>query len=96
LNRRLKGLFDLRMMVFSAKLAVTTCAVWVALKLLLGIDNPDSFLYTLAFDLMLPGASALLAFVLCSYLLRIDEFKAMVSLLRYRKAAVSALYGEAK
>jgi len=96
LNGRLKGLFDLRMMGFSAKLAATTGAAWVVLKLLLGIDNPHSFSQTAVFDLMLPGAGALSAFVLCSYLLKIDEFKAIISLLRYRKAAVSTLYEEAK
>ncbi|MCX5637286.1 MAG: polysaccharide biosynthesis C-terminal domain-containing protein [Planctomycetota bacterium] len=96
LNRRLKGLFDVGIMVFSAKLAVTTCAVWLTLKLLLGIHNPDSFYHTAVFDLILPGIGALLVFVLCSHLFRISEFKAALSLLRFRKAAVSTLYGEAK
>lgn len=96
LNRRLKGLFDLRIVDFFAKLAVSTAALCVALKLLIGINNPDSFFYTVLFDLILPAAGAVFAFVLCSYLLRIDEFNGAVSLLRYRRAAVSTLYGEAK
>jgi hypothetical protein len=91
-----RGLFDLGIMIFSAKLAVTTGAVWLALKSLLWIGNPGSFLQVVVFNLMLPGAGALSGFILCSYLLRIDEFKAIVLLLRYRKAAVSTLYGEAK
>ena len=96
LNRRIEGLFDLRILGFSAKLAVTTGAVWVVLKLLLGIDNPPSVFQTAVFDLMLPGAGALSVFVLCSYLLRINEFKEIISLLRYRKAAVNALSEEVK
>jgi putative peptidoglycan lipid II flippase len=96
LNRRLKGLFDPKIIVLFAKLGLTTCAVWLALKLLLGIDNPDSFSQTAVFDLMLPGIGALLAFILCSHLLKIDEFSVAVSLLRSRRAAISALYGEAK
>jgi putative peptidoglycan lipid II flippase len=96
LNKRLKGLFSLQIMSFSFKLAVTTCAVWVSVKLLLGVNNSESLLHTFSCDLMLPGTGALLAFVACSYLLRIDEFRALVSLLKHRKAGVRALYGELK
>ena len=96
LNRRLKRLFCLGMVIFSTKIAVTACTVWMVLNILLRIDNPDSLLYTFTLDLLLPGISALLAFVLCSYLLRINEFSAIVSLLRYRKAAVRSLYGGTK
>jgi len=85
LNKRLKGLFSLQIIAFSYKLAVTTCAVWVSIKLLLDIDNSESLLHTFYCDLMLPGIGALLTFVACSYLLRIDEFKALVSLLKYKK-----------
>ncbi|MHC4647922.1 MAG: hypothetical protein ACYTBJ_20865 [Planctomycetota bacterium] len=84
------------MIGFSLRLAVCTGVVWLVLKLLLGIDNPDSFFYVAVLDLVLPACGALSAFVLCSYVLRIEEFKAAVNLVRYRKAAVSALYGEAK
>lgn len=58
--------------------------------------NSDSFLYTLAFDLILLGISVLLVFIVSSCLLRIDEFKAMVSLQRYRQATVSRLYREGR
>jgi hypothetical protein len=40
--------------------------------------------------------AALIPFILFSYVLRFDEFKAVWSLLRFRRAAVSTLYGEAK
>ncbi|HUT31191.1 MAG TPA: murein biosynthesis integral membrane protein MurJ [Sedimentisphaerales bacterium] len=95
LHRRV-GIFDLRLIGFSAKLAASSAAVWVVLKLLLAIDNPDSFIYTAAYDLMLPAAGALVTFVVLSHVLRFDEFKAVWSLLRFRRAAVGALYGEAK
>jgi putative peptidoglycan lipid II flippase len=96
LNKRLKGLFSLQIMSFSSKLAVTTCAVWVSIKLLLGIDNSESLLHTFSCDLILPGTGALLTFIACSYLLRIDEFRALVSLLKHRKAGVRVLCGEFK
>jgi putative peptidoglycan lipid II flippase len=92
LNKRLAGLFDLNLAGFLAKVAFTTVVVWLALTVLLRIDNADTFLQTAVFDVMLTGTAALLGFVLCSYLLKIDEFKAIISLLRYRKAAVSKLY----
>jgi putative peptidoglycan lipid II flippase len=76
LNKRLRGLFGPGMAIFLVKL---------------GIDNLDSFFHTATFDLILPGLGAMAAFVLCSYLLQIDEFKAVMSLLRYRKAAVRNL-----
>jgi putative peptidoglycan lipid II flippase len=95
LKLRIRRLFDSTIMVFSAKVAITTGAVWLAVRFILGIHNTDSVFHTAILDLMLPVAGGLLAFVLCSHLLRIGEFKAVVSLLRYRKAAVDALYGEA-
>ena len=91
LNKRLKGLFEPGMAIFLVKLAVISSAVWFTLRLLLGIENPDSFLHTAGFDLILPGLGGMAAFVICSYFLRIDEFKAFISLLRYRKAAVNRI-----
>jgi peptidoglycan biosynthesis protein MviN/MurJ (putative lipid II flippase) len=44
----------------------------------------------------LSAAGVLTTFCLFSYMLRFDEFKAVWSLLRFRKAAVSTLYGEPK
>jgi hypothetical protein len=44
----------------------------------------------------LSAAGALITFIPFSYVLRLDEFKAVWSLLRFRRAAVSTLYGEAK
>lgn len=95
LHRRV-GIFDQRLIAFSAKLAASCAAVWVVVRLLLAIDNPDSFLYTAVCDLMLPAAGALVTFVVLSHVLRFDEFRAVWSLLRFRRAAVGALYGEAK
>ena len=95
LHRRV-GIFDPGLIGFSAKLAVSSAAVWVVLKLLLAIDNPDSFLYAAFYDLMLPAAGALVTFVVLSHVLGFEEFKAVWSLLRFRKAAVGDLYGEAK
>ncbi len=96
LNKRLGGLFDSAMAGFLAKLTACTCAVWVVQKALLGIENGDSFLHAAAYDLVLPAVGALSVFALCSHVLRIEEFKAALSLLRYRKPAAGTLYGEAQ
>jgi len=90
------GIFDLGLVGFSAKLAVSGAAVWGVMRLLLAIDNPDSFLYATAWDLVLPAGGALATFILLSHLLRFDEFKAFWSLVRFRKSAVRTLYGGAK
>jgi putative peptidoglycan lipid II flippase len=94
LNKRCAGLFNSETIPFLIKLSATAFTALLVLRFLLGINNPETLLYTFAFDLMLPGIGALLTFVICSYLLRIEEFRVLVSLLRYRKAAVSALYEE--
>jgi putative peptidoglycan lipid II flippase len=94
LNKKLKGLFDLSMLFFSAKLAISSIAAYTALKLLLNVDNPVSLAGLALFDLLLPAAGTLLVFVLCSHLLRISELKSIIALLIYRKAAVSYLYGD--
>ena len=96
LDKRLCGLFDVKIIPFALKIAVTSCMVWLVLKILLGINNSDTFVNTFTFDLLLPSTGALLVFITCSYLLRIDEFKAMISLIRHRKAAVGVLYEEPK
>ena len=96
LHKRLEGLFDRSIIAFGAKLVVIASVVWSVMRLVVAVENSDSFLQTAVFDLVLPGIGALVAFVLCSYALRVEEFKAMVSLVRYRKAAVKALYEETK
>lgn len=96
LSKRFGGLFNLRICIFLFKLGISTCMVWGSLQLLLKIHNHESFLNTLIFDLILPGIGALAAFITCSYLLNIDEFKSAITLLKYRKAAVGALYRETK
>lgn len=94
LNRKLKGVFDLKILFFSAKTFVATAVAYIVLKLLLGIDNSDSFFHTAVFDLVLPAAGTLSAFVLCSHLLNISEFKSLIALFVHRKVAVGHLYGE--
>jgi putative peptidoglycan lipid II flippase len=94
LNKRIEGLFGSGMLMFLAKLGIAAGAVWLILKLLLGIDNAESVLHTFVFDLMMPGLGALLMFIACSYLLRIDEFKAMVSILKHRRAGAGISFGD--
>lgn len=94
LNKRIEGLFGSGMLMFSAKLGITSGAVWLSSSLLFGLTNTESVLHTFLFDLMVPGLGALLMFVVCSYLLGIDEFKMMVSILKRRKAAIVVSGGE--
>lgn len=96
LNKRLKGLFDLSIVCFLTKLAIATGAAWVVLKLLFGLDTPDSFFHTVVFGLVSPAAGSLFTFVLCSYFLKIGELKAIVSLLKKRKAAINTFLEEGK
>jgi len=87
LNHRLKGLFDWQTVILISKSIGSTVVVWMVAKLLLEIENPASFFSALLFDLILPASGALAAFALSSYLLRVDEFIEVLSLLGRRKTA---------
>lgn len=92
LNRRCGGIFGTRFLTFAGKLALSTCGLWVALNLLGRVDHSETFLHIVALDLLLPALGAAGVFLLGSHLLRIDEFRAAVALIRHRKAAVKTLY----
>lgn len=94
LNKKIRGLFDSGLVYLLAKLTVAATVSWTTLKLLLAIENPASFFHTAFFDLIIPAAGALSIFVLCSYLLKIEELNEIISLLKYRKSAINRLYGE--
>jgi putative peptidoglycan lipid II flippase len=96
LNRRLEGVCGLGMLGFLAKLAVSGCTAWVTLRSLLGAQNEGPFLHMAFYDLMLPATGAALAFAVSSHLLKIDEFRAAIALLRRRRAAIPPLYTESK
>ncbi len=93
ISRRLTGLFDLSILTFSVKLAAATGVTWVVLRLLFRVEITNSFLSSEVCGLALPAIGSISAFVLCSYLLKIDELKAVISLLRKRKAAVDLFSG---
>jgi len=92
LNRRFPRIFGTGFLSFSGKLALSTAGLWLALRCLSGLDHAGSVLHVAVLDLVLPAAGAASAFMLCSYLLKIEEFRAVVALIRYRKAAVTTLY----
>jgi len=96
LHKRLRGLFDLTIIAFLAKVTASTFAVWLTLKLLLTIDNPDSFLIGTVFDLIVPAAGALITFVIMSWLLRIEEFDMLISIITRRRTSVQKLFGESQ
>lgn len=94
LQRRREGIYGAEPVWFLGRLAVCSLAAWGVLQLLQG-RAPTTGVVAMAFrDLMLPAAGAALAFAACSYALRIEEFRAAVTLLRRRKAAVATFYKE--
>jgi len=95
LNSRLKGVFA-RMAGFLFKSAAIAAGVWMTVKLLLGIEHPDSFLLSAVFDLLVPAGGAVGTFVLVSYLLKVDELGVFVLLLKRKKSAIGMLYGGAR
>jgi putative peptidoglycan lipid II flippase len=96
LNRRFAGVFGPDPVRFLVRLGLSTSAAWTCAWLLLDFENSASSIATATFDLALPAVGGILAFAAGSCLLRIDEFRAVWALLRYRRAAVSAFYQEAK
>lgn len=92
ISKRLTGLFDLSILSFSVKLAVATGAAWAALRLLFRVEIERTFFRSAVYDLLLPAIGGASVFVLCSYLLKIDELKAVISLLRKRGAAVGVFF----
>lgn len=96
LNKRLHGLLGATTFLFVGKLAVSAVVVCIVLGLIRGVDNCDSFIRTAIFDLTIPGLSALAAFILCSFLMRISELKELILLVRHRKSAVLSLHKETK
>jgi len=79
---KLKGLFDLSIVSFSARSIIATTAMWLIVKYLSGGNVTGSFLSDVLFNLVLPAIGGMLAFILCSCLLRIDELKEIMLLLR--------------
>jgi len=92
LAARLKISFNLDAVGFAAKLATITAAVWATTYLLKGIGRFQGLFLHSVLGLLVPGAGAAVTFTVVSYLLRIEEFWSLASLLRRRKAAVSSLY----
>jgi len=82
LDRRLDGALRLGLGSFLLKQAVIGTGVCVAVLLALKVNHAPTFLATLGHDLVLPSLSALIAFLLCSYLTRSDELKLVTSLVK--------------
>lgn len=96
LDRRCAGALASGLVLYLLKIALSTLAVWAALRLALAVEHPGSFIHTLAFDLVLPAGGAVCAFAVCSHLLRIEEFTAAWTLIVNRRAAVKTMYKEAR
>jgi putative peptidoglycan lipid II flippase len=92
LNRRFAGVFGPDPARFLIRLGLSTAATWACAWLLLSLENSHSLIQTAVFDLALPTAGGILAWATSSYLLRIDEFRAVWALIRRRRAAVSTFY----
>jgi putative peptidoglycan lipid II flippase len=85
LNKRLPGIFDYKQISFLFRLSVATLLMWIVLKFTTDIDNNNTPLNTLIFDLAIPSISAILTFVLASVLLRIQEFRELLLIFKGRK-----------
>ncbi len=96
LHRRFAGLFGPHPARFLVRLGISASATWACAWLLLNLANPPTLIPTAIFDLALPALGGTLVFAASSHLLRIDEFRAVWALLRYRRAAVSTFYQEVK
>jgi len=85
LNRRLGGdLFGWGFLIFLAKLVIASGALCCALRLCGMVAVGDPVLPAVVSSLMLPAFSGLAVFVLCSYLVRIDELGVIISLIKGR------------
>jgi putative peptidoglycan lipid II flippase len=96
LNRRCAGVFGPDPLRFLVRLGLSASAAWACAWLLLNLVSSHSLIQTAVFDLALPTVGGTLAFAASSCLLRVDEFRAVWALLRYRRAAVATLYQEVK
>jgi len=96
LRKKTAGVFGPRIGGFLVKLAFNSAAVWMITKALLAVANPDGFVLCTLADLLLPAAGASAGFILLSYLLKLEELGMIISLLRYKKAALKGFSGEAK
>jgi hypothetical protein len=94
LHKRREGVYGTRVVSFAARLAISGTVTWLVLQFLRGGSDDASFAQTVLRGLLLPSLGAAMAFAASSYLLRIDECRATVALIRRRKAAVATLYGE--
>lgn len=79
LSKRFKGIFNMDSMIFLLKLLTATIALWLSLRIYPDLNGLTSFVQTAILKLLLPGLIALLIFVVASYLLKIKELKAIIS-----------------
>jgi putative peptidoglycan lipid II flippase len=93
LSRKLKGLFDVKMIFFVLKLLVATTLLWVVLRFFANINNSSSFVHTAVFRLILPVAIGILVFLGSSYLLNISELGIIVSIFTHKRKQAKLLGG---
>jgi len=70
---------------FVPKLTVAALVSAFILQLLTGMENRNTFVHTTFFGLVIPATGFLSVFLLCSYLLRIDELKQLITVLLSKK-----------
>lgn len=93
LNKRLKGLFSSDILIFLAKLIAATTTAWLVLKLPLRIETSHSLLSRTTLDIVLPTAGFVSTFILCSCLLKINELKEIICVLKYREMSTAQRRG---
>lgn len=94
MERKLNFLVKGVLAIFLIKLVVATLLSAFILQLLTGIKGGVSFVHTVIFDLAIPAAGFLSIFVFCSYLLRIDELRQLLTILLRKKTSNISLSGK--
>ncbi|KKL51342.1 hypothetical protein LCGC14_2296460, partial [marine sediment metagenome] len=82
LNRQLKGLLGIQLLLFSLKIVIIALLMWVSMRLIVGLQTNATFLSTVIFDLILPSIAGMSVLAVCSYAFNIQEFRTIVSILK--------------
>ena len=96
LEKRLSFIYSTRLFGFIGKLALTTVIAIFVLHFLVNFNNQNPPIQSFLFDLLIPAGGFILVFILCSYLLKIEEMRYAWQILSKRKKIKYAALGDQK
>jgi putative peptidoglycan lipid II flippase len=85
LEKKFQGLFSVELCMFAGKLILASILAAIALKLLSIYQSGQSFAQIIIFDLIVPATGFILVFAVSSFLLKIEESKFALTILRTKK-----------